>query len=111
MLVEGAGGFYSPLAEDGLNADLAQALQLPVILVAADRLGAINDVLLTTEAIRSRGLSLLAIVLNATAANREAQLDNLADLRERLDVPIFETDYNSEQLPEALIDLLIPLTS
>jgi dethiobiotin synthetase len=27
LLVEGAGGFYSPLAENGLNADLAVALQ------------------------------------------------------------------------------------
>ena len=38
VLVEGAGGFYSPLAENGLNADLAVALQLPVLLVADDRL-------------------------------------------------------------------------
>ena len=33
LLVEGAGGFYSPICSEGLNKDLAQALGLPVILV------------------------------------------------------------------------------
>ncbi|TNF37112.1 MAG: dethiobiotin synthase, partial [Gammaproteobacteria bacterium] len=56
LLVEGAGGFYTPLCEDGLNADLAQALQLPVLLVAEDRLGCINQVLLNVQAIESRKL-------------------------------------------------------
>ena len=51
VLVEGAGGFYSPLADNGLNADLAEALQLPVLLVANNRLGCINQILLTAEAI------------------------------------------------------------
>ena len=31
LIVEGAGGFYSPLAENGLNADLASLLQLAVL--------------------------------------------------------------------------------
>jgi hypothetical protein len=62
--VEGAGGFYSPLASDGLNADLAERLALRILLVAANRLGCINHVLLTVDAIRSRGLKLLAVALN-----------------------------------------------
>jgi len=53
LTVEGAGGFYSPLCEDGLNADLAEALQLPVLLVANDQLGCINHILLTIEAIQT----------------------------------------------------------
>ena len=66
-IVEGAGGFYSPLAEQALNADLASALAYPVLLVAADQLGCINHVLLTLEAIQRRGLETLAIILNAHA--------------------------------------------
>ena len=50
-LVEGAGGFYSPISEDGLNSDLAMALKLPVLLVAEDKLGALNQVLLNIEAL------------------------------------------------------------
>lgn len=68
VLVEGAGGFLSPLATDGLNADLALALALPVLLVAEDRLGAIHQVLATSEAIARRGLRLAGVVLNAAAA-------------------------------------------
>jgi len=109
-LVEGAGGFYSPLAEDGLNADLAVALQLPVILVADDKLGALNQVLLNAEAIQMRGLQLLAVVLNALDENQNVHMDNTADLRERLNCPVFSNPYVKQgnvELPEALIDSLI----
>jgi dethiobiotin synthetase len=110
-LVEGAGGFYSPLAEDGLNADLAVALQLPVILVADDRLGTLNQVLLNAEAIKMRNLSLLAVVLNKLDESQNDHMDNLADLRERLDSPIFFNPFVAEgnvELPEALINLYQP---
>jgi len=113
-LIEGAGGFYSPLAEDGLNADLAVALQLPVILVADDRLGTINQVLLSAEAIQRRGLSLLAIVLNAVDEAKNELIDNYADLQEHLDCPIFSSPYtkdDSMELPNALIDLLTTLST
>ncbi len=109
-LIEGAGGFYSPLAEDGLNADLAVALQLPVILVAEDRLGVLNQVLLNAEAIQLRGLELLAVVLNAVNNDQNDHMDNTADLRERLDYPVFFSPFSKDtnvELPEALIDSLI----
>jgi dethiobiotin synthetase len=88
LVVEGAGGFYSPLASDGLNADLAQALGLPVILVAPDRLGVINHVLLTAEAVRNRGLELALVVLNACDATVPDGMDNQADLEGYLDCPV-----------------------
>lgn len=109
-LVEGAGGFYSPLAENGLNADLAVALQLPVILVADDKLGALSNVLLNTEAINMRGLQLAAVVLNeAEQSNADENMNNAADLREHLDCPVFAIGYSSTEqpeLPRALIDSL-----
>ena len=112
LLVEGAGGFYSPLAEDGLNADLAVALHLPVLLVADDRLGVLSQVLLNVEVIKMRGLQLAGVVLNAVNENQNDHMDNSADLRERLDCPVFSNPYIREgdaQLPEALIDALITL--
>ncbi len=57
LLVEGAGGFYLPLAPGVLNAGLAVALGLPVLLVAADRRGAINHVLLTVQVIERHDLT------------------------------------------------------
>ncbi|PCJ85793.1 MAG: dethiobiotin synthase [Thiotrichaceae bacterium] len=110
LLVEGAGGFYSPLAENGLNADLAVALQLPILLVADDRLGAISQVLLSVEAIQMRGLHLAGVILNAVTNTQNDQMNNSADLRERLNCPVFANPYNEDgcsQIPDALIESLI----
>ena len=78
-LVEGAGGFYSPLTPDGLNADLAQALGLPIILVVGNRLGCINQALLSVAAIESRGLQIAAIWVNQITF--DADTDNYQDLK------------------------------
>ncbi len=110
VLVEGAGGFYSPLAENGLNADLAVALQLPVLLVADDRLGTLSQVLLNVEAIQMRGLPLAGVVLNAMTDKQNDHMDNSADLRERLDCPVFANPYSQDggaELPDTLIEALI----
>lgn len=114
VLVEGAGGFYSPLAENGLNADLAVALQLPVLLVADDRLGTLSHVLLNVEAMQMRGLHVSGVVINTVTEHQNAHMDNTADLRERLDCPVFHTPYVEQGdavLPEELIDILISSAS
>ncbi|BCX82652.1 dethiobiotin synthetase [Methylomarinovum caldicuralii] len=98
-LVEGAGGFCSPIAGDGLNADLAAALGLAVLVVAPDRLGAVNQVLLTLEAIERRGLTTTAVFLNAIAPP-PPQLNNAAELRQWTCVPVVS------QIP-ALADLVV----
>lgn len=89
LIVEGAGGFYSPLAENGLNADLASALQLPLIVVVDDRIGAVNQALMTVQAVTSRQLRVAAIVLNQVAAQEGSAMDNAADLAPNCDIPIF----------------------
>jgi dethiobiotin synthetase len=91
--VEGAGGFYSPLASDGLNADLAKRLGLPVLLVAADRLGCINHVLLTVEAIEARGLNLAAVVLNQNTPDERSAMNNADDLKQHLNCSLFKVDH------------------
>jgi dethiobiotin synthetase len=64
VLVEGAGGWEVPIAPGCRIADLAEMLALPVIVVAGNRLGVINHVLLTVAAIQRRGLVCAGIVLN-----------------------------------------------
>ncbi len=114
LWVEGAGGFYSPLAIDGLNADLATRLGLPVLLVAADQLGCINHVLLTLQAIRRRGLKLIAVVLNRVSANSVADMDNAEDLRQMIESPVFEIAHEENRAvnPQGtqLTELLIQAT-
>lgn len=53
LLVEGAGGWYSPINQHQDNSDLAIALALPVLLVVAIKLGCINHAKLTYQAMNS----------------------------------------------------------
>lgn len=111
VIIEGAGGFYSPLADDGLNADLAEALQLPVLLVANDKLGCINQILLTTEAISNRGLKLAAVVLNSIEPILYSEMNNAEDLHELIAAPIFKLEHaqNNNKTLEKLSDYLLAL--
>ncbi len=76
MLVEGAGGLYSPIAKMALNSDLAVGLGLPVVIVVKDELGAISQALLTIAAAEKNNLDVLCVVLNQISnnnlANKEA---------------------------------------
>jgi dethiobiotin synthetase len=101
IVVEGAGGFMSPLAEDGLNADLAVALSLPVLLVVADKLGCVNHCLLTLEAIKNRGLHVAGIVLNQIEADKDG-MDNQSEI-ERLSIIKVYPDTEIEQLARQLV--------
>lgn len=64
VVVEGAGGWEVPLAPGLRMSDLAAALALPVLVVTANRLGALNHTLLTVDAVQARGLTCAGIVLN-----------------------------------------------
>lgn len=90
LLVEGAGGFYSPLCSDGLNADLAQRLKLPVLLVAEDKLGCINHILLSLQAIEARGLEVFAVVLNQISP-ASSVMNNAAELSQLISQPLIHT--------------------
>jgi dethiobiotin synthetase len=68
LLVEGAGGILAPVWQTRSNRDLAEWLQLPLICVAANRLGMINHTRLTVEAIRARSLPLAGVILNQPAS-------------------------------------------
>ncbi len=93
LFVEGAGGFYSPLAENALNAELASALQLPVIIVVNDRIGAVNQALMTIQAVESRHLRVAAVIMNQLEAKQEAHMDNATDLRANCSHAVFQCAY------------------
>ncbi|MBI5329023.1 MAG: dethiobiotin synthase [Betaproteobacteria bacterium] len=88
VLVEGVGGFRVPLSATRDTADLAQALGLPIILVAGMRLGCLNHALLTVEAIAARGLTLAGWVANRIDPDMAAYDENLAALARRIDAPL-----------------------
>jgi dethiobiotin synthetase len=64
LVVEGVGGLLCPLAENATVADLALALDFPLLVVARRALGTLNHTLLTLEAAAARGLRVAGIVLN-----------------------------------------------
>ena len=64
LIVEGAGGVYVPLNDFNLMMDLVIRLNMPVIIVAQNRLGAINHTLLTIEYLRVRKIKTLGIIFN-----------------------------------------------
>lgn len=63
-LIEGAGGLMVPLLPSYTYAEFARVLKLPLLVVAANKLGAINHLLLTLEHATCKGLSALGYVLN-----------------------------------------------
>jgi dethiobiotin synthetase len=64
LLVEGAGGGLSPISDRQTVLDLAIQFGYPLLIVAADRLGAVNHTLLTLEAAEKRRLTVAGVVLN-----------------------------------------------
>jgi dethiobiotin synthetase len=80
VVVEGAGGLFSPLAATTLAADLAADLGLPLVIVDAARLGAIGRTLMAVEAARARGLVVAAIVLSHGRPPAGAVDDPLGDV-------------------------------
>ncbi len=71
VLVEGAGGLLSPLSASQYVADLAHDLELPLVVVTRNRIGAINQALqtLAVAATFRRGLAIAAVVLCHTDAD------------------------------------------
>lgn len=91
VVVEGAGGFLVPLNEQEDLADLAQAMDLPVILVVGMRLGCINHALLTCEAIQSRQLMIAGWVANTLSAEMPLLDENIQALKDRIFAPFLGT--------------------
>jgi len=87
VVVEGAGGWLVPINPRETLADLARALDLPVVLVVGLRLGCVNHALLTAAAIRASGLPLLGWVGNQIDPAYAALAENLANLRLRIPAP------------------------
>jgi dethiobiotin synthetase len=84
VVVEGVGGFRVPLSHNYDTADLAQRLQLPVVMVVGVRLGCLSHALLTAESIQSRGLTLAGWAANVVDSDMELSIDNVQALKERL---------------------------
>ena len=84
VLIEGAGGLFTPLSQTTTNVALVKCL-LPalVLLVAPDRLGVLHDVGACVVAARASGLHISAVVLSAPSTPDASTGSNAEEL-ERL---------------------------
>ena len=104
ILIEGAGGIYSPIAEKTLNSDLAVCLQLPVIIIVRDELGAVSQGLLAIEAVMKNNLEVLCLILNEINSNTLFNKDSIAGYT---DVPILSFSKDNLEFFHSDIERLI----
>ena len=88
VVVEGVGGIMVPLNDRNDVADMAYALDLPVILVVGMRLGCLNHALITAKIIQASGLKLAGWVANQIDPQINSFDENLHTLKERLNCPL-----------------------
>lgn len=107
VVVEGAGGWYSPLNERKANSDLAIALALPVIMVVAIRLGCINHARLTYQAIAQSDVNCAGWIAVCTDPELLIRGEIIRTIRAAVDAPLLgelpyrevaDFDFFSEQL-------------
>jgi dethiobiotin synthetase len=87
LVVEGVGGLLTPVAEATTVADLAVALDYPLVIVARRGLGTLAQTLAAVEAARSRGLRVAGLVLSSPepATGSVAEATNAEELARWLD--------------------------
>jgi len=90
LVLEGVGGVLVPLRRDLLLADLVARFGLPTMVVARSGLGTLNHTLLTLEALRSRGIPVLAVLLNTVGEeDRTIVDDNRQTIKDMGKVDVF----------------------
>ena len=82
LLIEGAGGVMSPLAEGATNLDLIGALQLSCLLVCGTYLGAISHTLTALSAMQTQGIAIKAVALNESAGSSIDLEETAQELRQ-----------------------------
>jgi dethiobiotin synthetase len=87
MIIEGAGGWLTPIANTATMADLARRLALPVILVVGLRLGCLNHAQLSARAIVADGCTLAGWVGSVIDPDMAGLEGNIATLRQLLPAP------------------------
>ena len=109
LVVEGAGGLFSPLGESSLNVDVARDLGLPLVIVDAARLGMIGRTLAMVRAARAEGIDVVGVVishvepLSGSADDPKTAAgivrDGIAELQHRLaPLPVAELAHGATRI-------------
>ncbi|MCE9631938.1 MAG: dethiobiotin synthase [Planctomycetia bacterium] len=113
VVVEGAGGLFSPVGAATLVSDLARDFRLPLVIVDAARLGAVGRSLATCRAAEAEGLEVAAVVLSHTtpptgvvadpASAVAIARDSAADIASRLPtIPVAILEHAASRMPPGI---------
>ena len=115
VIVEGAGGVLVPIDREHTIADFAALLDLPTVVVARNALGVLSYTLTAVEALRTRNVSVRAVVLNhvdrggAADLSEASNADVLTDYLPRIPVvraPRVQSPDGMVTTASRLLDLL-----
>ena len=116
MIVEGIGGLLVPIDEYYFVVDMAEEMELPVIVVCRPTLGTINHTLLTVSYARQHGLDVKGIIVNESTENCDTivKKTNTDEIKRLTSLPILGTipfhkkldtkTYNKELLVKIFSD-------
>lgn len=88
LVVEGAGGWLAPMSDECDIADLAKALQLPVIMVVAIRLGCINHARLTYQAIIASKVKCAGWLAMCVEPEMNMLDENIETIKNKIAIPL-----------------------
>lgn len=103
-LIEGAGGLLSPLGENFDSRDLIAALRATPIIVAPNKLGAVNHVLLTLAALPKNLRARAKVVLmsppkpDAATASNEKLLEQFLAREKIFTLPWFGENFSAAEV-------------
>ena len=69
LVVEGAGGLLVPFNETELQVDFLQKMGLPLLIITTDRVGAINQTLLTLNECTRQNLKVHGVIMTKSRGN------------------------------------------
>ncbi|NVJ67108.1 MAG: dethiobiotin synthase [Gammaproteobacteria bacterium] len=110
VLVEGAGGWLTPLNQTETYADWVAQESMDVIMVVGMKLGCLNHAQLTAQAIKAKGLKLIGWVANPLSPDMDAYQQNLEWLKQNLMAPLLaEVSYQQQDSnfkPQSIVSKL-----
>ena len=102
VLIEGAGGLLVPLILKKTFLELIKLLKVPVLLVAANKLGTLNHTLLTLYCLQKENIPIAGLILNQTHLSHDQSAEsNASVLQDFCNIPLWENFQYLDNLQES----------
>ncbi len=98
IVVEGAGGWLVPINDMEMMSDIADQLNLDVVLVVGLKLGCINHALLTANHLQALPSGYMGWVANHLSPDMLAVAENMRSLSERIGEPMMVHAYDESMV-------------